>query len=217
MESQFTLSPTLYLKKTWKIKNTGSEEWGEGVELVFVRGNETLPLAKRIPVANTKPQESTEILAMIQIPKLAGRFSACFRLEKNGQRFGPKVWVDVQALSESENENEDNNKASESKQPQPVMVKCICGVPMIETSPLVAYFESAEVHCDLCGEHCPVSSTIYHCGVEKNESHPNGYDLCSNCAFSQIESFEQPPNQQQQSQEKLKDVPREEQSKEQKK
>jgi FtsZ-interacting cell division protein YlmF len=177
-----------------------------------MRGNESLPLVKRIAVPNTKPQEIAEITTMIQSPAVAGRYSAGFRLEKNGQRFGPKLFVDVCTLAENENENEnenahdnknknepehkEDNKISESK---PVIVKCTCGVPMIETSPVIAYYESAEVHCDLCGNFCPMSSTIYHC--EKNEIHPNGYDLCSNCANSQIESFEQPKEEQPQKEE----------------
>jgi len=173
-------------EKTWEVKNVGNEEWGEGVELVFARGHETLALAKRYPVPNLKSQESTQISAVIQIPTTAGRYSACFRLEKNGKRFGQKLWVDVFALAGSETENKEN-KVVETK---PV-VKCVCGAPMDETSPIVAYYESAEVHCDLCGNFCPINSSIYHCS-EETEIHSHGYDLCSSCACSQIESFDQP-------------------------
>jgi len=192
--------------KTWTVQNVGTEEWGEGVELVFIKGNSTLAFEKRYPVANLKPQESTQISAMIQIPSIPGHFSAGFRLEKNGQGFGPKLWADVQAIpedkDENEPENENNNenknenekeipKNSEKVQEIQSVVKCMCGASMIETSPMGAYYEGAEVRCDSCSEHCLTSSLIYHCS-EKTEKHPDGYDLCSNCARSQMLSFEQP-------------------------
>jgi len=170
-----------------------------------------------------KPQESTQISAMIQIPTLPGHYTAGFRLEKNGRPFGPKLWVDVQAIpednenenenkienqnqnqnqneneneSENENENEtENAKNSNKTQEIKSVVTCLCGEPMIETSPMIAYYEGAEANCDLCGEHCPTGSLIYHCSSENTEKHRGGYDLCNNCARSQMQSFEQPQEQ----------------------
>ncbi|ETO23326.1 hypothetical protein RFI_13856, partial [Reticulomyxa filosa] len=83
------------LEKTWEMKNTGTIEWGDGVELVFLKGDEILSLEKRYLVPNAKPQECVQISAMIRTPTTPGRYCAYFRLQKNGNKFGPRVWVDL--------------------------------------------------------------------------------------------------------------------------
>jgi len=202
------------LEKTWEVKNTGSEEWGENIELVFIRGNQTLPLEKRYRVPKAKPQESVQLAVAIQVPDMPGRSSACFQLQENGQKFGPRMFVDVFAIADNDPEDEQKenkpvenkpvenkpveNKPEEKVESKPVenaveenkiVVRCVCGETMVETSPMVAYYEGAEVNCDLCGECCPSSSLIYHCYYELATAHPKGYDICLNCAYNR-ESFE---------------------------
>jgi len=207
--------------KTWEVKNTGEEEWGENIELVFIRGNETLALEKRYRVPKAKPQETVQITAAIQIPAVSGRYSAVFRLHENGRPFGPRLWVDVTALGDNDGDNDREDEQKQESKPvenkpienksepkvenkpvenkpvenavedksteSKIVVRCICGEAMVETSPVAAYYENAEVNCDLCGESCPENTLIYHCYSETN--HPGGYDICFNCAYNQ-ESLE---------------------------
>lgn len=183
-------------QKTWTLKNVGSEEWGDDVKLVFFKGNETLVLEKQYAVPNTKPEESAQVSAAIQIPPVSGRFSACFRLQKNGESFGPRLWVDVDAFDENKTSPDENENRNENdKKNETMSCICVCGVPMIETSPMVAYYDAADVRCDLCGADCPSNGSIFHCFSQESASHPKGYDLCLNCAQSQMQSFQQPQEQ----------------------
>jgi len=267
------------LQKTWEMKNNGGIEWGDGVELVFLKGNETLALEKRYPVPNAKPEESVQISAMIRTPAVGGRYCAYFRLQKNGNKFGPRVWVDIFAVEESKStqeasktsqeasktsqeasktmtstptdqrqdlkqqkretkecmkvhkkqakeerkeskwqnrkekltkklekidaklcsieENEKTKKDSkeglpgEKEKDKSDMISCMCGAPLIQTTPVAAYYGGAHVNCDICGLYCPSTNNIYHCPAEKTQDHPKGYDLCVNCVRYQMRSFEE--------------------------
>jgi len=103
------------LQKTWEIKNNGDMEWGNGVELVFFKGNETLALQKSYAVSNAKPQECIQMSVMIRTPTIAGRYCAYFRLQKNGNKFGPRVWVDIFVVEEPKG-TEEPSKTMTSKQ-----------------------------------------------------------------------------------------------------
>jgi len=203
-------------QKTWTVKNVGSEEWGEGVELVFRRGNEGLTLEKRYTVSNTKPNENAQVSAAVQFPPVPGRFSACFQLKKHDKFFGPRLWVDVHALEENKAASDEKEKEKEKEKentttttneketlnanananenkPEAIDCICICGELMVLTSPMLAY-DGAGVNCDLCGVDCPSNDSIFHCFSTAN-SHPKGYDLCLSCAQSRMKSFEQPQDQ----------------------
>merc|ERR1712113_929771 len=88
------------LTKTWKMKNNGEYEWGNNVELVFFKGNESLTLEKRYPVINAKPGQEVEVSAVIKTPQKPGRYCSYYRLQRNGEYFGPRVWVDIFAVDE---------------------------------------------------------------------------------------------------------------------
>jgi len=77
-------------------------------------------------------------------------------------------------------------------------ILCMCGAPLIQTITNKAYYEKANVHCDICGKYCPNNDIIYHCPNEKHSLHPEGYDLCDSCVSFQMQSFYE--QQQQQSQ-----------------
>eukprot|EP01084_Bolivina_argentea_P225623 381225_1 len=101
------------LTKTWKMKNNGEHQWGNHVELVFFKGNESLTLEKRYPVINAKPGQEVEVSAAIKTPNKPGRYCSYYRLQRNGEYFGPRVWVDIFAVDEQNNKH---NKWSPSKQ-----------------------------------------------------------------------------------------------------
>lgn len=83
------------LTKTWAMRNSGELQWGDNVELVYFKGDETLSLQQRYPVKNAKAGEEVLISATIRTPNQPGRYCTYFRLQKNGKFFGPRVWVDI--------------------------------------------------------------------------------------------------------------------------
>lgn len=88
------------LTKTWRMKNSGDHEWGTEVELVFFKGNESLTLEKRYPVNNAQPGQMVEVSAVIKTPTKPGRYCSYYRLQRNREFFGPRVWVDIFAVEE---------------------------------------------------------------------------------------------------------------------
>jgi len=75
------------------------------------------------------------------------------------------------------------------------MISCMCGAPLIQTTPIAAYYSGARVNCDICGLYCPSHRAIYHCPAEKTNYHPEGYDLCLNCVGYQMRSFQEQQSQ----------------------
>ncbi|ETO31792.1 hypothetical protein RFI_05324, partial [Reticulomyxa filosa] len=69
-------------------------------------------------------------------------------------------------------------------------ISCMCGAPLIHTTPIAAYYSGARVNCDICGLYCPSNGDIYHCPAEKTKDHPEGYDLCFKCVRFQMRSFQ---------------------------
>jgi len=83
------------LTKTWAMKNSGDLPWGDDVQLVYFKGDETLCLDKRYPVMNAAPGQTVQMSATVRTPTEPGRYCTYFRLQKNGKFFGPRVWVDI--------------------------------------------------------------------------------------------------------------------------
>jgi hypothetical protein len=83
------------LTKTWAMKNSGDQPWGDDVELVYFKGDESLCLDTRYPVMNAVPGQRVEMSATVRTPTEPGRYCTYFRLQKNGKFFGPRVWVDI--------------------------------------------------------------------------------------------------------------------------
>merc|ERR1740123_1418548 len=114
------------LTKTWKMRNNGENEWGNDVELVFFKGNESLTLEKRYPVNNAQIGQEVEVSAVIKTPKKAGRYCSYYRLQRNGEYFGPRVWVDIFAVDECDAEQKNKQpkwKKNQQKREQNKMQK----------------------------------------------------------------------------------------------
>jgi hypothetical protein len=84
--------------KTWKMKNSGLEDWPEGIILAFDRGDECFK-AESKPIKAVKAGEIVEISIDLVAPNDSGRFVTYFRLrEPSGERFGSHVWVDIEVV-----------------------------------------------------------------------------------------------------------------------
>jgi len=70
------------MTKSWRVRNNGNIEWGENVELVFLKGDESLVLEKRFPVPNAKPGEEIDVSAVIKTPLQGGFYKIFFQLKK---------------------------------------------------------------------------------------------------------------------------------------
>merc|ERR1719361_2279333 len=88
------------LTKTWRVSNSGESAWGDGVSLVFFKGCESLTLEKRYPVKNARAGEEVTVSAVLKTPNKKGRYCSYYRLQRNGEFFGPRVWVDIFAVDE---------------------------------------------------------------------------------------------------------------------
>merc|ERR1712013_697376 len=106
------------LTKTWRMRNSGESAWGDGVSLVFFKGCESLTLEKRYPVKNARAGEEIEVSAVLKTPTKKGRYCSYYRLQRNGEFFGPRVWVDIFAVDEP---NEPNEKKKEKKKKEKVV------------------------------------------------------------------------------------------------
>ena len=61
---------------------------------------------------------------------------------------------------------------------------CICGQILV-LGAVDSFYEEGHAFCDDCKTDLYADAKIYHCLDKENISHPNGYDLCTFCAFNQ--------------------------------
>lgn len=103
----------MHLIKTWRMRNTGKAAW-EGISLQFVKGEKSLlgqNSAGSYPVGKVLAGQTVDISAHIVTPQEPGRFASYFRLQTaNGNRFGPKIWVDIVVLSAEEYNHQGSDK-----------------------------------------------------------------------------------------------------------
>lgn len=108
--------PGLVLEKVWRMKNNGPNEWGNDCSLVFVKGCRNMTLEERFPVPNAAPGAIVEVSAMIRTPETNNRYCAYYRLERDGSKFGPRVWVDIFVTDDESKLGEANYSREELKQ-----------------------------------------------------------------------------------------------------
>jgi hypothetical protein len=83
-----------FLKK-WSIKNHGAVEWPVQTVLLDVTAKPHTPVQDfAVPLA--RPGETVEVAVNVN-QVAAGRVKRVYRLEAEGRRFGPRMWVDVTA------------------------------------------------------------------------------------------------------------------------
>lgn len=161
------------MTKSWHVRNNGNVEWGDNVELVFLKGDESLVLEKRFPAPNAKPGEEVDVSVVIKTPSKAGDYATYFKLKKNNEFFGDELWVEINAV-------EENVEFSEIKEEIEKHVICECGKLLIGMFARQAY-NGNSVICNICNQQFSSNQIIYHCPENRNQVHNEGYDMCSNC------------------------------------
>lgn len=80
-------------RKTWRIRNTGTEPWPQGTVVKHVRGIAPVNSPSSITCA---PDATVDISVDIHAPSKPGRYTSSFRLVNHcGANFGDQFWVDV--------------------------------------------------------------------------------------------------------------------------
>ena len=81
--------------KTWRVRNTGTCNWGAEEELVFVRG-EAMTNAATIPIPATAPGATADLSIAMTAPSTAGSHSADWRMRnRGGSIFGTTLSVAI--------------------------------------------------------------------------------------------------------------------------
>lgn len=90
--------------KTWKVKNTGTEAWGENTMAVFLCGNKSLvvPGFEFLQVEPTLPGHVAYIHCMLQAPDVQGTYSLCYRLANMSGKFGSKMMTEFEVVAENQ-------------------------------------------------------------------------------------------------------------------
>jgi len=83
-------------RKVWCVRNDSAERWSAvRVQYVGGKGCSTIGFGSA-SVPDTEACEEVEVEVPIVVPNVRGRLCGFFKLvDANGQRFGPRLWVDV--------------------------------------------------------------------------------------------------------------------------
>lgn len=83
--------------KSWKVKNTGTCEWGTGVVLAFQSGDK-MDATETVAVGTVKPGEEVKIDVPMKSPVQAGNYKGVWRMkDSKGQLFGEVLTVLIAA------------------------------------------------------------------------------------------------------------------------
>jgi hypothetical protein len=90
-----SVNPNQAYVKTWRLKNTGSTTWGNGYQLVFIRGEQMgSPTAVNVPT--TAPNAMVNLSINLTAPTAPGTHSSYWRLRNpQGTFFGPEIFVKI--------------------------------------------------------------------------------------------------------------------------
>ena len=81
--------------KTWRIRNSGTCDWGTGTALVFLSG-EKLSTSESVAVPATEPDEEIEISVDMVAPSEPGTYRSNWQLKNaDGARFGGVFYVQI--------------------------------------------------------------------------------------------------------------------------
>ncbi len=85
--------------KIWRIRNTGTCDWGEGYQLVFI-GGDKMGDVKSVPVPETRVGEDTEVSVVLVAPAEEGTYRSNWRMCVNeDQCFGDVLYVKIASIS----------------------------------------------------------------------------------------------------------------------
>ena len=83
-----SVPPDTKFRKSWKVQNSGTEPWPEGVTLTFTSGAE-MGERTSVPVPCLPPKETIEISIDLKSPSVNGVYQSKWRMTtSNGSYFG---------------------------------------------------------------------------------------------------------------------------------
>lgn len=90
-----SVPPSTRFLKTWRVQNTGDEQWPPGCSLRFTHGDRLGP-HDRVLVDSLHPGEVTDISVEMESPEKAGIYQGQWRMSTaTGFYFGEVIWVIV--------------------------------------------------------------------------------------------------------------------------
>ncbi|KAJ8488127.1 hypothetical protein ONZ51_g3759 [Trametes cubensis] len=97
--------------KSWRMRNSGTVDWPETTELVFVAGDRMAPrngAPQKVHVGAVKAGDEVEVVAgEMKAPEVPGKYVSSWRLsDGNGKLFGHSVWVDIIVAEVNESSSE---------------------------------------------------------------------------------------------------------------
>merc|ERR1711916_13250 len=110
-----TASPNEVFHYSWRIKNSGDEDWPEGVIMRSVGGDVIQGTETKITFCKLGAGEETQAKVMFTAPSAEGRYISYWRLFHGDRRFGDRMWLDVTvkgadaSANASANANDDGN------------------------------------------------------------------------------------------------------------
>merc|ERR1711975_201671 len=90
-----TASPNEVFHYSWRIKNSGDEDWPEGVIMRSVGGDVIQGTETKITFCKLGAGEETQAKVMFTAPSAEGRYINYWRLFHGDRRFGDRMWLDV--------------------------------------------------------------------------------------------------------------------------
>ncbi len=87
--------PDAPFRKIWRVRNTGTCMWPEGVQLVRVSGD-TIPGPDRVPAPAAAPGQEIDVAVDLTAPKQPARYTSFWRFQTaGGDLFGAVVYLEI--------------------------------------------------------------------------------------------------------------------------
>ncbi len=90
------MEPGQSFVKTWRVRNTGTCDWGRGFKLVYVNGSLMGASTGAVPVPNTRIGATVDLSVEMVAPSGAGDYTSIWRLQApDGTPFGVKIFAQI--------------------------------------------------------------------------------------------------------------------------
>ena len=89
------LAPATEFVKTWRMRNSGTCDWGPGIQFVFVDG-ERMGAPASVNVPSTPADNTVDISVTLQAPPQTGTYSGIWRIRTpDGKDFGDRPYLQI--------------------------------------------------------------------------------------------------------------------------
>ncbi|XP_011308715.1 uncharacterized protein C6orf106 homolog [Fopius arisanus] len=90
-----SVSPNTKFRKSWRVQNSGTDPWPEGICLLHT-GGVVMGDCTRVEVQALAPKDTTELSVVLTSPSELGTFQSKWRMmTASGSYFGDVIWVIV--------------------------------------------------------------------------------------------------------------------------